>query len=258
MVRLSLLVVLVLSQPLDPTTLDDTERFLRTARIVSNVAIGQGVTGARRLELESGEQRRRAIFKAVDTRVDSDYHFGSETAAVFRDSFHHEIAAYELDKLLGLGLVPPVVEREIEGQRGSLQIWVTRKNLRFVREYPLPAPEAADRDVHAVRLLDYLIFNTDRHLRNLFFDEDWHPVVIDQSRAFHALTVPARPLHRFPREPVARLRDLDRRQLASALGSYLDESQIDALDARRRVVLELVEQAIAERGSAETLFDWPR
>jgi len=55
MVRLSLLVVLVLSQPLDPTTLDDTERFLRTARIVSNVAIGQGVTGARRLELESGE-----------------------------------------------------------------------------------------------------------------------------------------------------------------------------------------------------------
>jgi len=257
MVRVCLLVALGLSQAQDPSTRDDMERFLRTARVVSNVAVGQGVTGARRLELESGGQRHRAVFKTVDNRFEFDYHFGAETAAGFRDSFEHEIAAYKLDKLLGLGLVPPVVEREVDGLRGSLQVWVTREHLRYVRKHPLPAPDRADDDVHAVRLLDYL-FNTDRHLRNLFFDEEWRPVVIDQSMAFHALTVPYRPLFRFPREAVARLRALDRRQLESALGRHLEEKQIDALEARRRVVLEQVERAIAERGAAETLFDWDR
>ena len=254
----ALLAVLTLGQPQDPTTRDDEERFLKTARVVSNVAVGQGITGARRLELESGGQRRRAVFKRVDQRIEGEYGFGSETATVFRDSFEHEIAAYELDKLLGIGLVPPAVEREIDGERGSVQKWVTRKNLRFVREYPLPAPEPADLDVHAVRLLDYLIFNTDRHLRNLFFDEEWRPVVIDQSMAFPAFTVPFRPLYRFPREVVTRLRALDRQQLELALGRYLEKYQVDAVDARRRLVLELVDQAIAEQGEAETLFHWPR
>jgi len=42
----------------------------------------------------------------------------------FRDSWRHEVAAYELDKLLGLGLVPPTVERRIARQAGSLQMWV--------------------------------------------------------------------------------------------------------------------------------------
>lgn len=254
--RLALLALVLLGPPPEDLERDAAERFLRTARIASNVAVGQGITGARILELEADGQRRRAVFKAVDERVEVDYHFGKETATEFRDSFRHELAAYELDKLLGLGLVPPVVERKIDGRPGSLQVWVARTNLRFVRRLPLPSPESSSQYVHAVRLLDYLIFNTDRHLRNLFFDEQWRPVVIDHSMAFHSFTRPARPLHRFPREPVARLRALDRRRLERALGDYLHDDQLDALEARRLIALELVDRAVTERGSDEALFDW--
>ena len=36
----------------------------------------------------------------------------------FADSYKHEIASYELDKLLGTGLVPPTVERTFGGTEG--------------------------------------------------------------------------------------------------------------------------------------------
>ena len=65
--------------------------------------------------------------------------------------------------------------------------------------------------MHAMRLFDYLIFNTDRHVRNVVFTPDWRPVAIDNSIAFHAFLRPFRPLYRFPRGPLDRLRRLDGR-----------------------------------------------
>lgn len=236
---------------------EDTERILRTARITSMAYVGQGISGSRRVELEANGSRLRAIFKAVDNRFESEFPFGRETAPVFRDSYKHEIAAYELDKLLGLGMVPPAVEREIDGERGSLQIWFEQKWLRFVHGQQPPDRRRADDDVHAVRLLDYLIFNTDRHPRNLFFGEGWRPVMIDHSISFHPMKIPCRPLYRFPREVVARLRGLDPRQLENTLGRYLEKDQIQALEQRRQFVIDLVATAIAERGEANVLFDWP-
>ena len=39
------------------------------------------------------------------------------------DDVLHEVAAYELDKILQLDMVPPSVERVIEGQKGALQLF---------------------------------------------------------------------------------------------------------------------------------------
>ena len=64
----------------------------------------------------------------------------------------------------------------------------------------------------------------------------------------HPMTTPARPINRFPRHTVARLRALDQRQLKKALGRYLEKDQIRGLEQRRRKVLELVDAALAERG----------
>ena len=33
------------------------------------------------------------------------------------ESYKSEIAAYELDKLLGLDMIPPTVERRVQGER---------------------------------------------------------------------------------------------------------------------------------------------
>jgi hypothetical protein len=238
-----------------PANRDQTERMLETGRIVSMTDVGEGITGSQKVELEHGGRRVRAIFKMLHSKVDHEYRFAKQSAPVYRDSYRHEIAAYELDKLLGLGLVPVAVEREIQGRRGSLQIWVERVLRIFVHGQPPPDRQRADEQVHAVRLFDYLIFNTDRHFRNLLFTESWRPVLIDHSLAFHPMTKPPRHLHRFPRGLVENLQRLDQRQLKKVLGRYLEKDQLQALAHRRRVILELAAAAVAKRGQ-DALYEW--
>ena len=254
MLRLAALLLLAQAAPVGHLPLEDTEQVLKTARIVQMAATGQGITGSQKVELEG--RRLEAIFKTVDGRYKTRYTFGRETAQMIRDSYKHEIAAYELDKLLDLGLVPPVVERVLGGRPGSLQLWVERTQYRFIHAQPPPDRGRAADDVHVIRLFDFLIFNIDRHQRNLFFGVGWSPVVIDHSLAFHPMTTPARPLYRFPRRTVERLRALDRRQIKRALGRSLEKDQIRGLEQRRLRVLELVDAALAERGEEQVLFDW--
>src|SRR5690349_21096608 len=97
------------------------ERALRKGRIVSVAPLGEGITNSSRVELRDGPRTVTAVFKTADTRVKSRYGFGSETVGFYRDTYRHEVAAYVIDTLLGFGLVPPVVERKIEGKTGSLQ-----------------------------------------------------------------------------------------------------------------------------------------
>ena len=40
------------------------------------------------------------------------------------DNWRFEVAAYRIDRLIGLGLVPATIEREYRGRAGSLQWWV--------------------------------------------------------------------------------------------------------------------------------------
>jgi hypothetical protein len=234
----------------------DEERFLRHARIVSVQPIGEGITGASRVVLQDGPKTARAAFKTIDTRLESPYRFGAEAVDTYRDSYRHELAAYALDKLLGFRLVPPVVERKIEGRKGSLQVWVERTLTRFAPASPPADARRANEAVHAMRLFDYLIFNPDRHPRNVVFDPTWRPVAIDHSLAFPAFVRPYRPLYRFPRGPVERLRHLDARALDQALRPHLGKDQRAGLRTRRRRALEQVDAAIAAQGDEATLFDW--
>lgn len=228
------------------------ERALREGRIVSVTPLGEGITNSSRVELRDGARSLRAVFKAADVRVEkSPYRFGSETVGAYRDTYRHEVAAYELDKQLGLRLVPPVVERKIGKQKGSLQAWVERALPRFAPALPPADMGPADEGVHAMRLFDYLIFNTDRHLRNVLLGPDWRPAAIDNSIAFHPFLRPYRPLYRFPRGPIERLRLLDARSLRRALGRYLENDELAGLEERRARVLRLVDAA-----GPEALFEW--
>jgi len=232
------------------------ERALREGRIVSITPLGEGVTNSSRVELRDGARTLRAVFKTADVRVqESAYRFGAETVEAYRDTYRHEVAAYELDKSLGLRLVPPVVERKIGKQKGSLQAWVDRALPRFAPAEPPADMDRADEGVQAMRLFDYLIFNTDRHVRNVVFGPDWRPAAIDNSIAFHPFLRPYRPLYRFPRGPIERLRGLDARALRRALGRYLEKDELAGLEERRARVLRLVDAAIASSGP-ESLFEW--
>ncbi len=91
----------------------ELENYLRTAKIVSKRrAGGRGENWI--INLDDGKAARRGFFKLLN----------QTRPAIITDSYKYGIAAYELDKLLDLNLVPCVVEREIENRKGSLQILI--------------------------------------------------------------------------------------------------------------------------------------
>jgi hypothetical protein len=230
------------------------ERILREGKVVSSREVGQGISGAVRMRLRLAEAEVQAVFKSAEMRFEG-YSFHREKAKTYRDSWRHEIAAYELDRLLGLRLVPPTVERKLGGERGSLQAWAERPLDRFGQGPPPADPGRAETYLHAQRLFDYLIFNTDRHARNVLFGPDWRPVAIDQSIAFHPFVRPYRPLYRFPSGPVEALERLDPRVLQERLGRYLEKDEIQGLLERRSRVLALV-RAVRSEGREDAFFEW--
>jgi hypothetical protein len=238
------------------TRIEECERLLRSADVVSSRKLSEGITGSLRVELRDGGTVVRAVFKTVDTKLDAKETVGSETVKSWRDSWKHEVAAYELDKLLGMRLVPTVVEREIEGKRGSLQLWIERPLARFGVGPAPPEPRRADGAVHAARLLDYLIYNRDRHVRNLLFGGDYRPIAIDNSITFQAFVLPYRPLYRFPRVAVERLAQLERGSFRKALGRYLAGEEMDGLLRRVDRLRTIIQAVRAESGDEAALFDW--
>jgi len=79
------------------------------------------------------------IFKPASHDNSSDY-----------DLYRHEIAAYKIDKLLGLRMVPLTTEREINGEKGSFQLWVN------------DLKESSIQLSNNARFFDYLIYHGDR------------------------------------------------------------------------------------------------
>jgi len=90
------------------------EEFLATAEIVEAEDIGEGVTKPIRLTLRKDGREERGVWKNPSGML-----FGHW------DNWKSEIAAYRMDKLLGLNMIPPTVGREYKGKRGSLQFWAT-------------------------------------------------------------------------------------------------------------------------------------
>ncbi len=93
---------------------EEVEELLKTAEIVSIEDVGSGVTKPKTVFLKNGDQTLQAAFKPIRR--------GRQGG--FWESYQAEIVAYELDKLLGLDMVPPTVVRKVDGDMGSLQLWV--------------------------------------------------------------------------------------------------------------------------------------
>jgi len=157
--------------PLLPS--EAAELFLRTGRVVSREPVGEGITASERVTLSDGERELRAIWKTID-----EIKHGSlirERGGIqrgFTDSYKYEIAAYEVNKLLGLDLVPPTVESTIGGQSGSLQLWVDGAITELERrQRELPYGDGTSTRMCSLRLFQQLIYDSDRNnIRNIIYD----------------------------------------------------------------------------------------
>ncbi len=244
-----------------PLTGEAAEQFLRSARVVKTEEIGAGVTRPQRLTLTDGERTARATWKTVDIyRPVMDFRDGRPPEIGFRDSWKHEIAAYELDKLLGTDLVPPTVGRRIRGQKGAVQLWVEDAMTEAERrERKLSAPDvgAWNRQIYAVRLLRQLTHDTDfNNIGNMLVGEDFRVWAIDHSRAFKTRRslLAAGDLERFPSALLERLRALTAAELEASLGDWLTKAQRETLLVRRDLIVARADRMIAERGADSVLL----
>ena len=144
------------------------EHFLSKAKITERNKIGKGVTNPEKVTLEMDGVVMYAIYKKVDKR---------------HDNWRNEIAAYELDKLLGLGMVPPTVKRSVRGRKGCLQLWVTGTVMNDYEE-SFPDMDAWHEQVSVMWLFDDLIANIDRHLNNAMVSPGKRLMLIDNSKTF--------------------------------------------------------------------------
>jgi hypothetical protein len=242
----------------------EIEAFLQEAEVDSSsqpFARSQAVSEPYVLELEKDGKTGKGLWKNPEGRVRG-----------YIDYWRFEIAAYRLDKLLGLNMIPPTVERRFRGDRGSCQ-WMIENavNLREKNRRKLKTPSyrivPLNNALYLQRAFDNLIANEDRNEGDLLYTEDWRMILVDHSRAFRTGSKYARrlindersrggprPMKRLPRRFVERLRGLTFETVRGAVGEYLEDDEIQALLQRRDLMVAWLDKRIRELGEDAVLY----
>jgi hypothetical protein len=242
------------------------EDFLRTAEIVRFEEIGEGVTKPFKLYLKKDGVELKAAWKNP-----------SGIQGGFLEGWQYEIAAYRLDKLIGLNMIPVAVEREFQGKKGALVLWAESKySLLKLMENGIRIPDAAIDHTEKMKWLtrawDCLIANEDRTQQNLLYTEDWRVIVFDHSRAFRSegefatrlmfgrngikMTAQGAPMlfRRLPRWFVDKIKTLTFENIREAVGTTLTDKEIKAILTRRDLILQEIAQMVKEQGEATVLY----
>ena len=209
------------------------EEFLRTAefRKVEDVPIG--VTRPQRGFFDPGGLVASAAWKLLPPGRPHGYW----------ESYKSEIAAYELDKLLGLGMVPPAVEKRVRGERGAAVLWVEGvQSWKAVEN--APKPPKWNREAVRMKMFDNLIGNIDRNAGNLLVDGDWNLYLIDHSRAFVSDTKLKVEMVRIDKGIWDKMLALDEPTLTGALGKWLDRGAIRAMLKRRDEMKKVIDKLL--------------
>jgi hypothetical protein len=218
------------------------EQFLRTAPVVKVEEVPIGVTKPRRAYVEGGGLCESFAWKVLPPGI----HKG------FWDSYKSEIAAYELDKLLRLGMVPVTVERRIKGDTGAAILWV--KNVRSWEE-ALRSPKAPswNRNVVRMKMWDNLVGNSDRNKGNLLVDYGGNFFLIDHSRAFTGEKKLYQKLENIDMGLWNRMLALDFETVKAAIGPWVGNGEIKAMLQRRDKMKKEIDAILAKRGEAAIL-----
>jgi hypothetical protein len=237
------------------------EEFLATAEIVEAEDIGEGVTKPIRLTLRKDGREERGVWKNPSGML-----FGHW------DNWKSEIAAYRMDKLLGLNMIPPTVGREYKGKRGSLQFWATvETSLIKIIENKVRIPDEfldrTERAKYLTRAFDSLIANEDRTQQNTLYTKDWRCILIDHSRSFlkepefrkrllYGKNASKRPLlfRRLPRAFVDGIKALTAESIRAAVGPYLEDEEIAAVLDRKALVLQEIDEMIRAQGEDKVIY----
>jgi hypothetical protein len=232
------------------------EEFLRTAPILPrSESTPVGVLAPRHMFFTPGGLAKGAAVKKIPPGRRSG----------FFESYKSEIAAYKLDRLLQLDMVPPTVERRIDGDMSSVQLWVENtRMLKEVEDKKLHSPDADgwNRQWHRVQVFDNLVGNIDENKGNLLFDPLWNFIKIDHSRAFtDTMAQPfdlEKVVKQIDRPFFERIKALDRETVSREIGVLLTENgATTALFRRRDAIVKKFEDLAKKQGEGKVFVSWP-
>jgi hypothetical protein len=216
------------------------EEYLKTARIDTLVrGTERGRTEPWTIVLDGADGVRRAVFRYVDRR----------RPALLPDSWKYEMAAYELDKLIGLGIVPATVEREVAGLEGSLQAYVEgalSETDRRRQDFRPPDPGAFEERLASIRAFALLVNDGCENLNDTFIERKSGRVFrVDFSEAFGPSSTLSSPcdVRSCPESLAGKLRGIDRNLLDRTLSRFLNKEELDALARRKDLLIRLLEES---------------
>jgi hypothetical protein len=214
------------------------EAHLRTAQVTRIENLGTGVTRPRRVFLEPAVPVGSLTWKVLPPGRRGGYW----------ESYKSEIAAYELDRRLGMQMVPPAVEREIDGDTGAAVMWV--EETRSVKELGGQVPSGPEwgAAIRRMLLFDDLIGNPDRNAGNILVGAPGELVLIDHSRAFVTETKLPRRLERVDGDLWDRMQALTADELTHTLEPWMDRKALAAVLERRRRMAADIETLIRKKG----------
>ncbi len=237
-------------QPLPFRSHDDVLEFLSTARVIHSEEIPGSQNHPLKLLLEKNGVRAHAVFRKVNRTWRREWVRGTWYLHLV-DRAASERAAYVVARQLGIDNVPPTVLRELDGREGSLQLWLeSAESLAdLVERHGQPPDRWVDQMV-AIHVFDSLVYNVDRHPGNILICADDSVWMIDHTLAFQHED---RLLDTELRGGITammweRLQAIPDAEFAGALADALSDDQIDAFLARRRQLVALIEERIAELG----------
>ena len=236
----------------------DIEKFLLNGQVIRTRGVKKGTTGTSRVTMTTEGLTHDGQIQTID---DSKREFRTDRGVEFnfRDSWMFNVAAYKIDRLIGLNLVPPSVARNYKGTQGAFTWWIDDIKMdeadRYKDKLTPPDLESWNQQMQLVRLFDQLIANVDRNLTNLLIGNDWSVWAIDHTRAFRTHTNLKTPgnIARCDRQVLAKLKQLNTTSIKEAVGNHLQTYEIDAVIKRRDLIVAIIEQ----KGDAG-LFDRKR
>jgi len=221
----------------------ELEEYLRTAPIERVEDVPLGVTKPKRAFFAPGGPVASVSFK----------HLPMGRHGGFWDAHQSEIAAYELDRLLGLDMVPVTVERRVGSELASVQMWVEGcRMIKDVDQAACPNPVEFAKQVCRQRVFDNLVANIDRNAGNILVDGQWDIILIDHSRAFASNAMPfEKEMTRIDREMFARLKALDEAGLMKTVRPWvLGDGPVRDILKRRDKIVAHFEKLARKRGEA--------
>ena len=250
----------------------ERERFLRETRFVGMETIPIGVANTRRATLSDGSLTHDAHVQTIDITYQK-LETKKGTHINLRDHYGFNVAAYRLDRLLDLNMVPVsvvrrlprdnVIHRDIRGDYAAVTWWVDdvlmMDSERHESGAKAPDPASWSDQMYQVRLFNQLVFNTDPNLTNLLITTEWRLWMIDFTRAFRPHRQPESTalLQRIDRRLYRGLQALSLEALKRETSRLLSQAERKGVMARRDAILRVLGERIAARGEAAVICDRP-